>query len=436
MNKQHYFKWRGVHSLFVAFLFLGIVFTSTSCKKKDNLFGGKAYPQEDLLNSGGVDTFSLTTYTVEEDSVYAKSPNSVLLGIMNDPEMGIVDLGFYSQALLSGLSPNFGDISNMVMDSFVLSLEYNGSYGYTGNQTIEVYEVNQPMYFDSLYFANTDLSTLTDNWVEGSGTYEINPETLTVVGGDTLSSQLRIQLDTNIARQIIEDAANFPAEFADNSLFVENYLNGIYVKTNGVTPSENQGIVGYFDLMSQESKMTIYYSINNIQQAPFELIFNNECVFYNRYKINNVGKQIESVLADSTLGQVEFYAQAGKYRGVLAFPTLKNLPKNIVVHNAKIVLPVEHYPGSKFLYSPTVKLTVKDDFSFLPITATYDLTQRGYVADVRAYVQDFTLGITTKKLLEITPGTSFIGTTDRIIFNGPNTDNKLKPKLIISFTEF
>lgn len=437
MSKNNVFRWRKGMVLSATFLFLFFVGLQTSgCKKKDNLLGGKAIDQNDLLNSGGVDTFSLITYTIAEDTVYTRSPRYGLLGILNDPEFGIVDVGFYTQIRLSGLNPNFGNTANITVDSFVLALEYVGGYGYFGNQTFEVYELDQQMSLDSSYRSTQDLALKSENWVDGTGTLQVNPQGITVVGGDTVTTQLRIPLKPAKALQIMQDASNFPAEFGNNSLFMSNYFKGLYVKTNGIASSQNTGMVGYFNLLDQDTKIIIYYKEDGVAKPAFDLVMNNECATYNRFKFNSSGKRIESVIADSTLGQVEFYAQAGKHRAVISFPTLKHLPKNIVIHNAKLHLPIQHLAGSKFSPPSSVSLTMSGVSAFAPVVAEYDPYTKGYVADIRAYVQNYSTGAITEETLTVSPGTSFISTADRIVFNGQATDKKMKPRLIISYTEF
>jgi hypothetical protein len=357
-----------------------------------------------------------------------------LLGILNDSEFGTVDVGFYTQARLSGLNPNFGDVAGITIDSFILAMEYAGGYGYFGFQNFEVYELDQRLYSDSSYRADQDLSVKSENWVEGSGTYMVNPQGITVVGNDTVSTQLRISLKTAKAMQIIQDATNNPTNFSSNELFTANYLKGIHVKTNGSAPSQNQGMVAYFNLLDTDSKMIIYYKENGVAKAPFSLVFNNECIDYNRFKYNNSGKKIADVIANHSLGQQEFYVQSGKHRAIIEFPTLKNLPKNIVLHKAMLYLPIQHLPGSRFTYPSTLSLSVSGVST--PITANYDAYTKGYVADIRGYVQGYSINAITTEQMKVSPGSSFISTADRIVFNGQATDKKMKPKLIITYTEF
>jgi hypothetical protein len=433
MSHNIFLRLRKEVVLSLTFLFF-LLFSFVSCKKDESLLGGKVYDQNDLLSSGGIDTFQLKTYTIAVDSLKTKTPGRTLLGITNDRDFGVMDAGFYTQIRLSGLNPNFGDINNITIDSFVLALEYVGGYGSIGKQTFEVYELDQEMHRDSTYYAHQNLTVKSTNLVNGSGNLTVNPQALTVVGGDTVAAQLRIPLKTTKALQIIQDAANFPAEFGNNDLFSKNYFKGIYVKTNGVVPAENRGMIAYFNLMDADSKLIIYYKEGGEAKTPFSLVMNSDCAYYNHYSINNTGKNIAAVVQQPELGQKEFYAQAGAHRGVIGFPTLKYLPKNIVVHSAKLYLPIQSLPGSSYTFPTQMSMFLKDKPT-TEIIATYDPLIKGYVADLKTFVQAYAINTITTDELTISPR-SFISSAERVIFNGPATTNKVKPKLILTYTKF
>lgn len=433
MNYNNIEWWRKGFVLSATFLLLLLV-TTTSCKKDKKLLGGNAIDQNELLNSGGVDTFSLTTYTISEDSILSDNPVRALLGTYNDPEFGSVDAGFYTQLKLSGLSPNFGDLGTIVVDSFILALEYDGSYGNATDLTLEIFEVDEQMYIDSSYYSHEDLAVQSENWINpGSETQTIDPNELTVVGDDTLNPQLRIPLKPSIGKQILDDSQVFTADYADNNLFSANYLKGLYVKTTGTIPASGSGIVAHFDLISQFSKLTIYYTQDGVQKF-FDLNINADCADYNRVTVDNSGKNVENVIAIPSLGQVEFYAQAFKSRAVVGLPTLKDLPKNIVVHTAVLHLPVQYQTGSSYTPGTSISALTKSALEFINL-GEYSSSSKEYTVDLRQYVQAYAAGDVDESELLISPS-SFTSSTDRIIFNGQNTTNKAKPKLVITYTEF
>ena len=122
MSDTQNLMWRKVFILSATFLFA--LFLGVSCKKKENGIGLNGLDQDALLNSEGIDTFSLITFTIEDDSVITKDPASAVLGTYNDPKFGLMSAEFYTQIRLSGVNPNFGDISTITVDSIILGLEY------------------------------------------------------------------------------------------------------------------------------------------------------------------------------------------------------------------------------------------------------------------------------------------------------------------------
>lgn len=434
MNNNYPFMWRKGFVLSATFL-LALLFIGVSCKKDSNLLGGNVIDQNEILSSGGVDTFSLQTYTIEDDSVISNDPLYALLGNYNDPEFGQVKASFYSQIRLSGLNPNFGtNPGDIVIDSFILALEYAGSYGAVSTQTFEVYRVDEQMYSDSIYYGFSTLTVQAENLVNGSGQLELDPDNITVIGSDTVRSQLRIPLKPAKALEIITDAINGTADFSSDELFATNYFKGIYVKSASAGQSSGTGSVGYFNLKDQDSKLTIYYSQGVETGKSFDFKINDDCPSFNNVNINYTGKYIQNVINDTISGQTEFYAQSHKSRSVVDLTTIKNLPKNIVIHSAKLYLPIEFKLSSKLIPSTTLAVLNSQTLSVVDAT-TYSASSSEYIVDVRTFIQGYLSGIHTTTKLLISPGL-FISSMERIVFNGPNTTNKNKPKLVLTYTEF
>jgi len=431
MNLNILLRWRKGLVL-SATLFTSLLLLTVSCKKKDNLLGGNVLDQNEILNSGGIDTFSLITYTEQADSVIASNPRYALLGNYMDPEFGSVKTGFYTQVRLQGLNPSFEP--GIIVDSVVLALEYVNMYGSKSTQTFEVYRVDEQMYFDSTYYNFTNLNVQPPNLVEaGFGTLELNQNKLTVVGNDTVTSQLRIRLKNSVGTDLINDKISgaFDAEFNDDDLFANNYFKGLYVKTNGTVSSS--GSIGYFNLIDQDSKVTIYFT-DGTGQKSFDLRINDKCASFNHVEVNNAGKYVQSVIDNPINGQTEFFAQAYKSRAIIDVPSLQNLPNNIVVHSAILYLPVQHNLNSQ--YSPPNTLAILNAETFeLVVLANYSSSSGEYAINLRQYAQQYLAGNQTTFKLQISPS-SFISSVDRVVFNGPLTTNKKKPRLVISYTEF
>src|SRR5690606_11979247 len=74
----------------------------------------------------------------------------------------------------------------------------------------------------------------------------LNPDNITVVGNDTIDSQLRLQLSTSKAKSMLIDAMSGGANFSSNDAF-SSYFKGLHIKTNNMQSSGDGGIF-YFNL--------------------------------------------------------------------------------------------------------------------------------------------------------------------------------------------
>ncbi|MFT5581395.1 MAG: hypothetical protein ACI9G9_000645, partial [Psychromonas sp.] len=141
MTHKFCHPWRRVFQLSATFLLA--ISLSVSCKKKDTSIGANAIDQNSLLNGAKVDTFSLKSFSIIEDSVRTKNPAQNTLGSYVDPVFGKVDASIYTQIRLASSNPNFGNTSQIVLDSFVLAMRYSGFTGKNDPQTFEVYELEE-----------------------------------------------------------------------------------------------------------------------------------------------------------------------------------------------------------------------------------------------------------------------------------------------------
>lgn len=434
---MHLYKpylWRKI-IIFSALLFI-TTFISTSCKKVDSQLGANALDDGDLLHSKQVDTFSLVTYTVVDDSVITDNPAYALLGSYRDPKFGVFDASFYTQLRLSSLSPNFGDLSTITIDSLVLGLKYAGYYGKLTPQTVEVFEMQESIYIDSTYYAFTTKAHSNNDLVEaGYSNFTPNPVGKTVIGTDTVSKQLRIRLKNSLAMQFLTEANSSGTNFSSNDNFL-TYFKGLHVRVNNPTQGNGEGGVFYFNIDDPLSKMTIYYSQAGVKKR-FDFLINSSCADFNHVEVDNAGTSVQAVIDDSSLGQKEFYAQCLKTRAVIKMPTVANLPKNVVIHKAQINLPIAYQTGA--IYTPPAELSasirIDNQLSGIGVFGLYSNTTKQYTIDARNYMQALVTGKVTTDELIVSPRLYIIA-ADRIIFNGPKTVNKNKPQLIITYTQF
>jgi hypothetical protein len=411
-------------------------FVLLACKKKENGLGQDVLDPNSLLNSLQVDTFELQTFTFVEDSIISDNPAYAVLGSYNDPSFGTVNAGFYTQFRLSGVNPNFGNLSEITIDSIVLGLEYRGYSGDFSAQNLEVFEVSENFYLDSTYYAFDHLSTFSTNLVEpGTESFVPNPNGVTVIGVDTVDTQLRIHLKKSLAQRFLYESVTGGSNFSSNDNFV-SYFKGLKIRVNNPPQASGKGGVFYFDLNDPLSKMTIYYTKGDSKKT-FDFLINSECADFNHVDINNSGKPVQNVINDTISGQKEFYAQSFKSRAVVNIPGLKNIPKKAIIHNAQLILPIQHQTGAKYYPGDDLSVSIRVDGALggIGVFGVYDLFKKQYTIDIRNFVQALIRGDISTTELILSPR-FFINSADRIIFNGPETINKMRPRVVLTYTEF
>jgi len=421
-------------------ILLGLLIFFVSCQKNKHEIGKPAIDQDQLLNGITTDTFDLITYTIDEDSAITDNMANVLLGSYVDPKFGKVSAEFYTEFRLKSLNPVFGDIGTIVYDSCVLALQYVGYYGDVSAQNFEVYELNDSLSMDSVYYDFSTKPVKPGNLVvNGMGTIIPKQLSNTVVGGYTLAPQLRIPLDTNFAKGIIEESTSGNGTFSSNVNF-QNFFKGFKIQVNNPSQTIGKGAIFYFNINNNAaSKLTIYYTQNGVKKS-YDIVMNSQAADFVHIDTDQSGTPLELVLQDSTKGQSTFYAQAFRQRAVIKIPGLDNLPKNVVVHRADLTLPVQFQNGYRYkpgsAVSVAARLKVTDTrLSNLNVVGAFIDSKKHFSIDLRTYTQALIADNIDNTGVVVSP-VFFRNSAERIVFNGPNTTNKMKPKLILTYTTY
>ena len=427
---------RKVQLLSACFVFM--LLAISSCKKTNATFGASVLSPEDLLSSGATDTFNLQTYSEIADSVPTDNQAFAILGSCQDPKMGRITGSFYTQFDLVG-TVAFPSGSVATIDSVVLALEYGGFYGKQDVQTFEVFQINEDLYNDSVYYKTTTKSVVGTDLVDPTrASLKMDPTTKVVIGaGDTLKAQIRLKLNNALGQQFIDDAIAGNVGFDSDELF-KTYFKGLRVGVINPNTAPGTGGIGYFNLNDANSKLTVYYKlVGNTSDYTLDFEVSNKCADFNHVEIDQTGYDIENVLADPNNGLDQFYSQAFESRAKIDFSSINNIPKNSIVHAALLELPIAFQTFD--LYYPSTSLTVgykTDQGNIIGFQLVgFDNARKSYIIDLRNYVQDILKGDAVNRGIYVYP-TFFSSTTERMIFNGPATTNKLKPKLTIKYTEF
>ncbi|MNU79657.1 hypothetical protein D3C71_692720 [compost metagenome] len=447
--KKLHNNWRKAFLLSACFVLA--ISVLPSCKKKSSAFGTEALNVEDLLAAGGKDTFQLKTFSVDEDSIPTDNQVYGTLGACHDPKFGVINTSVYTQMSIEGQIVWQSGESLVQVDSVVLSLCYGGHYGKLTPQTFEVYELDDTLSIKSTYYRNSTKPLKGGDLVEPSSATQTPNTTNKVIlpNGtpipDTVEPQLRLRLNNSIGQQFIQDIIAGNSAFTSTSQFLSSeYFKGFKINVSNASPGAGSGSVLYLRMGNQQTRMTVYYTVNTgaeIKKRNFSLRVNGSSAYFNHTELDHSGYHVADVLANPSSGQSNFYAQCFGVWGAVEFPSVSNLSSKSLINNALLYLPVAYQTNSPYSPSKTVTLVYKNDAGeniVIPNSSTvYSDTQKGFVINLRPYIQDLTSGKIPNRTIYIIPSPDlFSSTAERIVFNGLSSPYKTRPKLVIKYTEF
>ena len=439
-----------------AIFFLGLIVV-TGCKKKEDLIGLSVQPQGDQLNIELIDTASIITYSIKEDSIKSDELDGpCMLGTYIDPYFGKMDASIVSQIRLEA-SVDFtlasGSLDSLVIDSVVMSLALQGSFGNLDPQTFEVYQMNEDIDIDSTYYTNKLMPTTGPN-LAISGPITPDPVSVGYVGGAlTEYAILNIPLSINeFGWKIFNESGNTSLSGNDGTGEFLDWYKGLVIKANNPAQVVNNGGIIYTDMVNDFSKVTIYYrdtsgTSSEHDTLSFDFNFNANCAHYNAVKIDYSNTFVEAQINDSTFGMDVFYLQAlGGTKAKIHLPNLTDFIESgkVVVNKAELTLPIQYNTSDNFTPSDYLFLTRVDEngnTSFLPDInesnhgGQLDLTANNYTFNITRYVNKIFTGEFQNDGLTLVVGGSGI-TANRVILNGANSLNKDKPKLVLTYTKY
>ncbi|MBN4062068.1 DUF4270 domain-containing protein [Bacteroidales bacterium AH-315-I05] len=426
-----------------ALFFIGMLLLVSSCKKPQEI-GLDVLPPSEVLQIEFTDTVTINTFTFKEDSIPTSPVTLNLLGRYIDSEFGVVDASFYTQFQLSAENPGFGDLSQVKIDSVILSFVYSGFYGSDDSQSFLVYELEENMSTDSTYYSDRTFTT--------GGTEIGKIENVAIelfdsitVGGQTQPSQLRIPLYNHVGEQLLSLAAN-----NTNANFLNDF-KGVYVMTD-TTKNQFAGKGGilYFDLFNSNSKITVYYRTAS-DTLEFDFLINENSVRVNHFKHNYTTTNVEKVLNGTSDGSVFYVQSMAGLKTKLEIPYFDKLAvdRQLAVSRAEIIVTLD--PNSAVTYSSHTRLSLQDigadgSVFLLPdqfeagghFGGNFDLSNQQYVFNVTRYVQqklnDFEAGINENYGLYLVSTGASVNASRTILQSQKNSAGG-GIKLKLSFTE-
>ncbi|PJA06660.1 MAG: hypothetical protein COX70_09075 [Flavobacteriales bacterium CG_4_10_14_0_2_um_filter_32_8] len=318
-----------------------------SCKKD-----GELTPDFDNgnLSINFVDTFSLQTTVLAEDSLRTDLSIYNLLGLYNDPIFGPMSSSIYANVALSGASTDFG--TSVVIDSVVLTLDYVELYGDTATpMSINVYELTAPLVTSTNYYSNTFTSYQSTSLASSTFIPNLKDSILTTVDSVMHKPHLRIKLTNST---FLTNLAN-GSPYADNTAF-SSVFKGIYITTadsvGNTTLTPGAGSIASFDINSSLSTITVYYnnSLADSLQESFKI--NSETTKYSRFAHNYAGTDVlKHINNDPTKDTtVTYVSTMAGVKTKIEMPTIKELAKNgsIIINKAELVFTIANNTEGDF----------------------------------------------------------------------------------------
>jgi len=445
---------------FALFFLLGFMIILSSCQEEPDLIGMSLQSENERLGIGYSDTtINVIAYSDFDDSLRTDNYSANLLGTFNDPTFGTTTASIFTQIRLSTTSPSFP--AGSTLDSLVLYLPYSGSYqidpAIMDEQVVKVYEVNQKMYIDSIYYSNRVLSS---NSTElGNLTFTPKPKDSIMINGEKQAPQLQIKLSSALGNSLLQA---LPADLANSDKFTE-FFKGIYIKALPLnTTQENKGSILYFNLLSTLARMTLYYKkdINDTVSNQYNFVINDKSAkytYFNHYGYvgNNATRPatidfqkqlgVGGFVKDTNLGQQKLYLQSmGGVKVNFKFPNIRNFSSNKVVVNEAILV-IKNDDGDDKNGPPALltvlKKLVDGKTAFLPdifegsgfFGGTYNTVTREYRMRITRYFQ-YMLNTTDADYGLVMLIDSRRTTANRFVFKGTDKTLGNRMKIEIKYT--
>lgn len=447
--KTHSFRPKFIKALFIG----ALAIFSISCSKTTEKIGNGLLPEGDNIGVFYTDSVVMTCHSETIDTMTTRGLNTLLLGSMMDPVMGLTNASIYTQLHLSSTHQYFG--ANPVIDSVVLQLALTGYYGDTTTlQTVHVYELADSLTSTQYY----QFSEVADKGIDLANGFQFRPHprtTISVSGQDTINQPtIRIPLMNSFGEQLaVADSTvfNTPDSF-------KRHFYGLKISCESV--NENGAICYLNPTSNTVTQLKIYYreTPSTEIQMRYDFYITSDDIYFNQYQHDySLGSTdfIQQVIQeDQTLGQQQLYLQAmGGVRSFITFPGFAEWANGqvedgtrLIINEAKLILPASaELEDSTFLTPPAslALLNLKTDggTTVLPdylegssyYGGSYSRTKKNVTFRISEYLQkviqnpDFSQGL----YLSIT-GASF--NAQRWIVAGPEADQENKMKCEIKYS--
>lgn len=300
-----------------------ITFVS-SCNDDGSTIGADILPKDEIVGVYNYSDHKVSTENFFMGKVQSDDVDYALLGEMNDPDFGYSKSDFYGQLTLGSVVPNgsFKPFEGYMVDSAMIYLTFqkSGIVGDTvANHKVSIYELTKPLNPLNNYFSDMDLTGYYDesqpiaekvlnakNFIKGT---KEKTDSIWKIANKELQWSFRLNNETTQKLFNLDKSA-----LADREAFKEAF-KGIHITSKLEKPG-TEGSLMRFNVLSQKSYMTLYYSyerrdkynqIIDTVRYNYSFYFNHESVRANRFK--NEGNDI--TVEDPTVKNLYIQSMAG-----------------------------------------------------------------------------------------------------------------------------
>ncbi len=374
----------------------------TSCEEGPTKIGNELLPGSDFVNIKSIDTLSVWSYTMYDDSVRTDNPSVSYIGQIYDPYFGTTTAGLVSEIRMGGK----WIVQPFTIDSVKLALHFLSTIGdgSSGTHTLKISEIAEQLHTDQAYYSNT-------------------PVPLTGFVVDNIELPV-LKTDTIVFLKLPGDGVEFGNYLTRDTskLFYSNtkpdfraFFNGLYFEMNEGSERMLTSLSLVTDATGFYNNYFVLYMHNDTgvsSQFFFVLDATNPNASFNKFShdFNTAlpGKKIEHIndFYRDTLSYLQYLN--GVYTRVVlpGLAGLKNDPdlKHIAVNKARLTVPV-YFDGD--LYKPSTVpaqlylryRTKSGDKYIVPdynidqyhafFDGTLDSTANNYKFNLAAYVQSY-----------------------------------------------
>lgn len=440
----------------VLFLSASFLLLTTACKKEGFLNPDFA-ENTTLVNL--LDTISVKSRTIIGDTILADKISTGIAGLYRDSVFGLSQSDIHVQPLLPSNALRFGLIGDeLITDSVVLSLVYNGSFGdLSKTQKFNVYRIDEQLDNSKNYYSNQQIQTQaavlgTKTFIPNldSSVRIISPNAFGGVDTLNLAPQLRIHLDKALGDEILSKSDQ--AEVFDNTNFTA-FFKGLKISPEATgTLANNENAMLYFALTASNTKMTIYYTSRNATDTVKRTVdfpINSSSVRFNTFSHDYSGTPVETALQGTGFDPQYSYTMAmAGVNSVMQFPTLKKSleNKNIVINKAELRIPVANGTYANYGFAQSLIIASRNEsgvLQFIPDffegTAYFggrlDAASQSYTFNITRYIQGLLAGTENDNGLNLLVTGSAVKAERAVLFGHNNPSQKIRLNLYYSNTQ-